>query len=299
MPGIDATYRAFLPTLPDAIRRAALELPHRLGLTSNPEGGWNGLVLLDLNREPTAYAAEDPGGPGRFVVSERALALYREAHHWAGIHWVTTDAIADGAPPSPHIARLRRTFVRNWAGALTLATGDRALSRARVGDALGAVREAIEDERRLFASGSFSPAGYAAVVKRKVQCHTTTAGTLLDAAGLAERSRLFGELYEAFLFALQCRDDAEDAREDQARGASVPRALGVSPLALWCAATRVVAPRVPRAEAAGFRRLAAFYARWLDVSKTPARLAPQDERDAAAIAEAYEAAVVSRSSRAR
>lgn len=295
MASIDATYRASLQGVPPRLGLLAATLPHRLGLTLNHEGGFDAFILLDVNRDLVRYAAEDPASPGRSLLSDERLARYRAAHHLAIVVDLLTDRIEDGqASRDARLSRLRRTLLRRCHAALAEATGDGTLARRAVVDALAQQRRGAGEERAALASRTLTPARYAQAVRQKSRIWGMTARALLEASGAPARARALGDVYDAFLFALQCRDDAEDHEEDLAvRGASFPAALGVPAAALARAAIVVVAAAVPRAEAAGFHELDAFLQRWLAAIAPSGRpVEPAIERAAAIVAEAWEAQAI-------
>ncbi|WP_433936439.1 hypothetical protein AB3662_17325 [Sorangium cellulosum] len=273
-PSVDATYRALLPELPLPLREVAARLPHRLGLTASPDGTWEDFVELPPNRDLPFYAAEDPARPGALVVSEASLDRYREAHHWAGVFGLVADRLADRqVAPDPALARLRAIFLRAWERALALATGDRRLARGAIADALAAWRRGVAAERRALALGALDPAAYAAITGQKLRWIAATSRCLVAASGDPARALLLQRAYDAFLFALQCRDDATDCAEDAAvRGTSIPAALGYPPGGLFRAAPKVARVAVALAEAGGFQRLASWIAAWaraVDARRAP------------------------------
>ncbi|XXY48661.1 hypothetical protein WME91_52525 [Sorangium sp. So ce269] len=292
MHGLDATYRELLARMPVSAREVAVTLPYRLGLTGAPDVGWDALVLLELNREPALFAAEDPAAPGASLVSEEVLSAYREAHHCCAILWMTSDAVADVATTgTPMLPRLRRTLVRSWLAALTRATGDPDVARREVRSTLATIREARAEERRVYMRGPLSPSVYAALVQRKIAWCSCAARCLLQRAGAPARLDAFRDIYDSWLFALQCRDDVEDAAEDAGTyRTTVADALRISPAALLAAGPRVVETAVARAHAHGFRRLAGYLERWLSVVRPwlGEPLSPEVDREAAALAAAWE-----------
>lgn len=292
MTGLDATYRTIISELPAEVRDAASALPYRMGLTSAPDVGWNALVLLELNREPTLFAAEDPAVPGASLVSEDALAAYRAAHHCCAIHWMIADAMADrAATGAPFLPRLRRTVIRSWRRTLAQATRDGAMARREIRATLAAIEKARAEERRAYMRGALSPSAYADLVQQKIAWCSSAARCLLSKAGDPARLAVFRDVYDTWLFALQCRDDVEDAPEDaRVYRTTVADALRLPPPALLAAGPRVVSAAVVRAQAHGFRRMASYLGRWLAVVQPRAGepLPPDVERGAAALAAAWE-----------
>lgn len=291
MPGLDSTYRSLILQLPAAIREFAEILPYRLGLTRSPGVGWDALVLLELNREPTSFAAENPVVPGLSLVSEEILSSYRRAHHCCAIYWMIGDAVADRTvgDVSP-LPRLQRILLRSWLIELTHATGDPVLVRREVRSTLNRIANARCDEQKIYGIGTLSPSRYADLVQRKIAWASCSVRCLLQKVAPTRRGG-FQDIYDSWLFALQCRDDVEDASEDTITyQTAVTEALRMTPAALLAAGPKVVAPTITQADGYGFHRLARYLERWLALMHPwlGNALPPEVDRDATLLAAAWE-----------
>ncbi|MEO5727233.1 MAG: hypothetical protein ABI134_06065, partial [Byssovorax sp.] len=267
--------------LSDDLRELGGRLPHHLGLTRDPSGGWEDFVQLEPNRDLPIYAAEPTASWGDRLLPQTTLELFREAHYWAGIFGLLADRIADRqVVPDDRLRRLRRLFLRNWERRLSEATGDSAFARRAIADAVAAWRSGVAMERRAFARGTLETAEYANISRRKLRWIATTSRCLLITAGAPERAQLFQDVYDCFLFGLQCRDDALDVEEDAAiRGAGLPMLLGYPAGGMVRAAPKIVRRAVELASHGEFHRLSEWMSRWVsDVDRhIPAGIPVQNE----------------------
>lgn len=257
---MDGSLRELIASLPGALRPVARALPHRLGLTASPSGGFEDFVILHPNRELPLYAAEDPAAPGGMIVApERALRFVR-AHHFGGFCWLLRDRLADGqVQEDAALLELRDRMWERWIDALGAATEDVMLTREVVDDVTARWRRGVRHEREMLRGGTLRPAPYAGMVREKLRWISASSLALLIGAGQRERARLFQRGYDLFLLSLQCIDDVKDQREDRAlHGRDVPAALGCSPSALLRAAPRLAARAGAIASEGRFARFAAW-----------------------------------------
>jgi hypothetical protein len=262
-PRIDETFAVLVDRLPPDLRREADRLPHRLGLTRRPDGGWEDFVVMDPNRDLPRYAAEDPAHPGRSRLAAERLLAYRRAHHCAAIYGLIADRIDDGqVTPDPALLHLRDAVHRAWIEALAGATGSPRRARAVVGAALRASRDGAAREQQALAragrrgEGTLSALDYIAFTCAKLRWFGASAHGLLLSLGEPRRARALRTAYDTFSVALQCIDDAlDDASDRRARGASFPAALGLPPGGLLAAAPGLMAQAASIAGAARFHEL--------------------------------------------
>lgn len=252
------------------------DLPFRLGVVPSPGGTWDDFVRLAPNRDLPAFAAEWTDATPRPVAPER-VALFSQAHRAAAAYFTVADRLADGQVPADADLLATRDRLRaSWIDAFAEATGDRHAAEARAARDLSLWAAGVRRERVAAAAGAMTTAEYVAMTHLKLRVVSTVAGALVDASGDARRALHLRAVYDVFLFALQCRDDAVDEAEDRrTRGASTADLLGLSAPALLCAAPPIVAWAAARAREASFTRLAA----WMD-DFAVAAAAPASPRDA-------------------
>jgi hypothetical protein len=100
------------------------------------------------------------------------------------------------------------------------------------------------------------------MVVDKLRWISSASVALLLDSGQLERAQLFRRAYDLFVLALQCIDDVNDQKEDEALyGSSVPAALGCSSGTLMRAAPKLAARAAAVAAEGGFGR----FATWLGV----------------------------------
>jgi hypothetical protein len=291
-PSIDESYRALCASLPHELRPAARGLPHRLGLTKTPDGGWEEFVNLHPNRDLPIYAAE-----GVVLPAARQIGFLR-AHHYGGFAWLLRDRLADGqVVPESELLALVPAFYRRWLGALEQAAGDRARVVDLVADVGERWQRGIAAERDQLRSGQVQAADYAALVRDKLRWIATPSTCLIaaaapgDPAARAARARAFQRAYDLFLLGLQAVDDVNDEREDRALyGTDVAGALGCSSGALLRVAPKLVSRAAAVATNGGFGRLGSWlsaYARAISAWRRDGD-PMSDELEAIAIAGAME-----------
>jgi hypothetical protein len=245
-------------SMPAPLQPLAAALPHRLGLTRSPDGGFEDFVILNPNRELPIYADDPP------LVGPERLRRFLFAHHVGGFYWLLRDRLADKqVRPDPPLLEVRRHLFARWYGALDAATEDPALSREVIDEATDRWCRAVRAERAALRAGAGGtrPSCYAVIVTDKLRWISAAAEALLVGARQRQRARLFQRSYDLFLLALQCIDDVNDQDEDRAlHGHSVPVALGCSAGALLRTAPKLAARAAAVAAEGRFGRLAS----WLD-----------------------------------
>lgn len=251
---LDTTYRAFLPTLAPARRGLAAELPYRLGLTRDPEGGFEDFIRLPPNRDLVAFAADSAALPRELI--ER----YRAAYCHGVYHGLLADRLADRqAFPGPELLALRDTLRERWQQALSAATADPTLAARAVRQALDDLTRGVSMEQEALAAGNLSLSDYTESVRLKSRWISLAPTLLLQQTAGGLRSASFERSYALLILGLQCADDALDAAEDEAlHGTSIPSALGFPPGGLFRAAPKVLRLAAASARADGFTRLAAW-----------------------------------------
>jgi hypothetical protein len=245
-------------SLPETLRPLAGTLPHRLGLTRSPEGGFQDFVILHPNRELPVYAA-DPS-----IITPDRLRPFVYAHHLGGFYWLLRDRLADRqVQPDPSLLEVRRGLFARWRASLDAATEDPALTAETIADVTNRWRRAVRAERAALrgCDGGTAPGTYARIVTDKLRWISAAAMALLISAGQRDRAPLFQRSYDLFLLALQCIDDVNDQQEDRAlHGRSVPAALGCTEGALLRAAPKLAARAAEVAAEGRFDRLASWLA---------------------------------------
>jgi hypothetical protein len=251
---LDTTYRALVPTLPSGLRAVAAELPHRLGLTRDPAGGFEDFIELPPNRDLVAFAADDASLPSD------TLERYRAAYCHGVYHGLLTDRLADRqTPPALELLALRDALRQRWQRSLADATHAPPLAARTVQQALLDLSRGVAIEQKALAARSLSIAAYTESVRLKSRWISVAPVLLLQQSEAPQRAASFERSYALLILGLQCADDALDAAEDEAiHGTSFPSALGFPPGGLFRAAPKVLRLAAASARGGGFTRLAAW-----------------------------------------
>ncbi len=268
-PSIDDTFGALARRLPPPLAREADGLAHRLGLTTDPKGGFEDFVVMDPNRDLPRYASEDPRAPGASRLPRASLDAYRRAHHTAAVYGLIADRLADRqVRASATLVSLRDAVGAAWRDALASAVGSRRRAHALVGAALRSLDRGNRAERVALArarrrgKGTLSPIDYVLFTCHKLRWFGASSQGLLLALGEPGRARALLRAYDTFSVALQCLDDAlDDERDGAERGASFAFALGVPASGLSAATPALTARASSLASAAGFHELGRWLAR--------------------------------------
>lgn len=272
-PAIDDSFALLVESLPSDLRAETVQLPHRLGLTRHPDGGWEDFVVMDPNRDLPRYAAEAPLVPGTMRIRPDELLAYRRAHHYAAIYGLLDDRLTDEqVPQTKSLLRLRRESLRAWIQALTEATGSSRRAAQVIVTALQSTAKGNHREQaalelaRSAEPTKLSPVEYVSFIGEKLRWFGASSHALLLSLHEPERAHGLRRAYDVFSVALQCIDDALDDDRDRAgRGISFPDALGLPPGGLLAAAPGLVRLASSYAEEFRFHELGAWLAR---VAKT-------------------------------
>jgi hypothetical protein len=257
--GMDASFRGVITTLPEPLRRFSDTLPHRLGLTRWPDGGFEDFWVLDINRDLPGYVVSDLRG-----VSFEALDAFRRAHHCAAIYGIIRDRLEDRqVERDPRLSRLARVFRRAWEDQLAEAM-DRAQARAAIARALGSLRRGTRMEQRALAQRRLSLVDYVVQTREKLRWGGAATRCMVELTGDARRAALLERSYDYFCLALQCIDDALDSADDARRhGVNAPELLGLSASVLVRATPALISSALQLAREAELHRLAAWLQRYL------------------------------------
>jgi hypothetical protein len=258
---IDGTFRDLVSSLPESVRPVLGGLPHRLGLTSSEDGQFGDFVTLHPNRELPVYAAADAAGIGG--LSPERVASFQRAHHLAAFYWLVRDRLADGqVAENDTLAQAGELLRRRWVDNLTVATDDDGMALALVEEVTADWQRGVRGEKESLRRGITTPGMHGRMVVDKLRWISSASVALLVDGGQRERAHLFRRAYDLFALSLQCIDDVNDQKEDQALyGSSVPAALGCSGGVMVRAAPKLAARAAAVAAEGGFAR----FATWLGV----------------------------------
>ena len=261
---IDGTFRELTSSLPESVRPVLSGLPHRLGLTSSTEGQFGDFVTLHPNRELPVYAAEDTSGlDGGDEMPPDRVASFQRAHHLAAFYWLVRDRLADGqVTADDQLTQACELLRQRWVDSLTVATEDPAVAQYLIEEVTLDWERGVRGEKEALRRGVTTPGMHGRMVVDKLRWISSASVALLLDRGQLERAQLFRRAYDLFVLALQCIDDVNDQKEDEALyGSSVPAALGCSGGTLMRAAPKLAARAAAVAAEGGFGRFAA----WLGV----------------------------------
>jgi hypothetical protein len=260
---IDGTFRDLMASLPDSAQPLLSGLPHRLGLTSSAEGQFGDFVRLHPNRELPVYAAEDSSSLDGEQMSPDRVASFQRAHHLAAFYWLVRDRLADGqVTTDDNLAQACELLRQQWIETLTAATEDPGVAQYLIEEVTLDWERGVRDEKQTLGRGVTTPGAHGRMVVDKLRWISSASVALLLDSGQLERAQLFRRAYDLFVLALQCIDDVNDQKEDEALyGSSVPAALGCSSGTLMRAAPKLAARAAAVAAEGGFGR----FATWLGV----------------------------------
>jgi hypothetical protein len=259
----DRTFRELTSSLPESVRPVLSGLPHRLGLTPEAEGQFGDFVTLHPNRELPVYAAEDGAGICGDEMSPDRVAAFQRAHHLAAFYWLVRDRLADGqVTADDRLAQAGELLRERWVETLTAATEDPSVAHYLIEEVTIDWERGVRDEKEALRRGVTTPGMHGRMVLDKLRWISSASVALLIDRGQLERAQLFRRAYDLFVLALQCIDDVNDQKEDEALyGSSVPAALGCSSGTLMRAAPKLAARAAAVAAEGGFGR----FATWLGV----------------------------------
>lgn len=259
---IDDTFRELTSSLPESVRPVLSGLPHRLGLTSSETGQFGDFVRLHPNRELPLYAAEEMSGLGDVAceISPDRVACFQRAHHLAAFYWLVRDRLADGqVAVDDTLAQARELLRRRWIETLTAATEDPGVAHYLIEEVTLDWERGVRDEKEALRRGVTTPGMHGRMVTDKLRWISSASVALLIDRGELERAVLFRRAYDLFVLSLQCIDDVNDQKEDEALyGSSVPAALGCSGGTLMRAAPKLAARAAAVAGDGGFDRFATW-----------------------------------------
>jgi len=260
---IDGTFRDLTASLPESVQQVLSGLPHRLGLTSSAEGQFGDFVRLHPNRELPVYAAEDASSLDGEQMSPDRVASFQRAHHLAAFYWLVRDRLADGqVTTDDNLAQACELLRQRWVETLTAATEDPGVAQYLIEEVTLDWERGVRDEKQTLRRGVTTPGAHGRMVVDKLRWISSASVALLLDSGQLERAQLFRRAYDLFVLALQCIDDVNDQKEDEALyGSSVPAALGCSSGTLMRAAPKLAARAAAVATEGGFGR----FATWLGV----------------------------------
>jgi len=260
---IDGTFRDLTASLPESVQPVLSGLPHRLGLTSSAEGQFGDFVRLHPNRELPIYAAEDSSSLDGEQMSPDRVASFQRAHHLAAFYWLVRDRLADGqVTTDDKLAQACELLRQQWVETLTAATEDPGVAQYLIEEVTEDWERGVRDEKQTLRRGVTTPGVHGRMVVDKLRWISSASVALLLDSGQLERAQLFRRAYDLFVLALQCIDDVNDQKEDEALyGSSVPAALGCSTGTLMRAAPKLAARAAAVAAEGGFGR----FATWLGV----------------------------------
>jgi hypothetical protein len=260
---IDGTFRDLTESLPQSVQPVLSGLPHRLGLTSSTDGQFGDFVRLHPNRELPVYAAEDSSSLDGEQMSPDRVASFQRAHHLAAFYWLVRDRVADGqVTTDDKLAQACELLRRSWVETLTAATEDPGVAQDLIEQVTLDWERGVRDEKQSLRRGVTTPGVHGRMVVDKLRWISSASVALLVDSGQLERAQLFRRAYDLFVLALQCIDDVNDQKEDEALyGSSVPAALGCSSGTLMRAAPKLAARAAAVAAEGGFGR----FATWLGV----------------------------------
>jgi len=260
---IDGTFRDLTASLPESVQPVLSGLPHRLGLTSSAEGQFGDFVRLHPNRELPIYAAEDSSSLDGEQMSPDRVASFQRAHHLAAFYWLVRDRLADGqVTTDDKLAQACELLRQQWVETLTGATEDPGVAQYLIEEVTEDWERGVRDEKQTLRRGVTTPGVHGRMVVDKLRWISSASVALLLDRGQLERAQLFRRAYDLFVLALQCIDDVNDQKEDEALyGSSVPAALGCSSGTLMRAAPKLAARAAAVAAEGGFGR----FATWLGV----------------------------------
>jgi len=260
---IDGTFLDLTASLPESVQPVLSGLPHRLGLTSSTEGQFGDFVRLHPNRELPIYAAEDSSSLDGEQMSPDRVASFQRAHHLAAFYWLVRDRVADGqVTTDDKLAQACELLRQRWIETLTAATEDPGVAQYLIEEVTLDWERGVRDEKQSLRRGVTTPGVHGRMVVDKLRWISSASVALLLDRGQLERAQLFRRAYDLFVLALQCIDDVNDQKEDEALyGSSVPAALGCSSGTLMRAAPKLAARAAAVAAEGGFGR----FATWLGV----------------------------------
>lgn len=235
-------------------------LPFHLGLSAHQGARWSDFVQLPPNRDLPTWVGDACDSASR--LPPQRVEAFDRAHHLAAGWGIVADRMDDGQLDAPTRFECARGHLLDaWGGALRHACGDLTLAQWAIADALRAWQEGTAIERAFFArrAGAASVQAYARSIRLRLRWVSVGAVVMLITAGRGDRVAAFRAAHEAFMFGLQCRDDAFDADADRAVwGVSVHEALGVPRGALVRAAPAALRRAASLASSGGFARFGAW-----------------------------------------
>jgi len=255
---IDSTYQSVISSLPDDLREPARGLLFELGLARAPEAGWADVFQLVPSRDLPLLAP-----PADRPCDERTLDAFQRAHHAACFYNVLVDRMADQqAATTPDRERLAEHFLAYWRRSLAEANGNERHSVRVIDRGIQMWRRGVKLEQAAFARRSLSLESYGLSILLKLGWAGIASECLLRDRVEAHRLRLFQCAFSLLASGMQCVDDAEDSREDEAvHGLSLPMALGFPPTALFTAGALLTRAAASTAAQGGFDRFAEWLSR--------------------------------------
>lgn len=263
---IDRAFAELCDRLPPDLRRAAVDLPSRLGI-STPDNLWSAYATL-----PPVVDLPSFVGP---AAAELDLALARKAHWYAGFVGLCLDRVADAQAPELSNALLSR-LEREWVEALGALSRDPVAAEASVGLALDRARAAFVVERAARSVQSMDHPSYIQMTRDKTVWFGLASRELASRVG-GPVTHEFDVLFETVMLALQTYDDAIDAEEDQAQqGVSVPTMIALSPPSMLVASAELMRRAAVIAERAQCQPLSLWLQARADHTNIVAKAGPLD-----------------------
>src|SRR4051794_1814383 len=167
-PTFETSYRDVSASLPSGLQDLARGLPHRLGLVSAPDGGWDEFINLHPNRDLPLYAAQ--GADGRLAVSPARVARFSRAHHAGAFCWLVRDRLCDRQiAADARLQQLGGALTGCWRKALADANGDGALTDRLTTEVTARWQRGTTREQQVLAAGTIEVAAYAELVRDKLR----------------------------------------------------------------------------------------------------------------------------------
>jgi hypothetical protein len=261
-PTFETSYRDVSASLPSGLQDLARGLPHRLGLVSAPDGGWDEFINLHPNRDLPLYAAQ--GADGALAVPAARVARFSRAHHAGAFCWLVHDRLRDRQiAADARMQDLGGALAVCWRQALADANagaGGGGMTDRLAAEVAARWQRGTTREQRVLAAGAIDVSTYAELVRDKLRWIGLPAYCLALLSGTPARARAFRHAHDLFLLALQAIDDVSDRDEDRTLGgADYPSALGCTAGALLRAAPMLAGRAAAVAAEAGF----SWFAAWL------------------------------------
>lgn len=260
---IARSYKTVLEHLPVDRREEGIRLPYEIGIAKDKNGGWEDYSSSAPLYDMPLYVLENAGTLDS-IDSSRIVEPFRIAHHCAGFYGLLCDRLADGQCDKSEMTDYFKNHFRScWVKYLAIAAKQREQVMCSIVESvIDLWEQGIQMDKRLIGSGKMTVISYAELIILKVRWLSLASIYLLKALGQIQRIPEFQLVFNLMLLGMQCRDDAVDHQEDTLLNSmSYPKALGVSPGALYRAGASLLRRGIHEAEEFHFHRLASWLGR--------------------------------------